>query len=273
MSYSSRTAFVYVKFRLHIFVSHLDRTYIVAYRSIRELQKKCHMTRVAGEPRQDYSFILVRHKMSRACRNGAQYLLRVPEHPTEKHHWCYYAYCGHHVYSPACLGGNTPWFDLEVYYFSSNEDARSVVNTPTGLLKYWVRTLGMVDTHPTAFDSCCLMAIVLIVLDDCCAPHQTRTWPLQPGDKNACVWVGVCQDCWFVCTGGWRLQVCVPIAVILCSGMFALTIDSNCSLSSPSPLQPQLKQHLQSKRLFFIWETLPFFRMGKVNNYKALIGG
>ncbi len=82
--------------------------------------------------------------------------------------------------------GTSPRSDLKVY-ISKHEDARSVVNTPTGLLKYWVRTLRMVDTHPTAFDSCCLMAIVFIVQADCCAPHQTRTCPLQPGDKNACV--------------------------------------------------------------------------------------
>jgi len=81
MLYSSHTSFVYVKFRLRIFVTHLDTTYFAAYRSIRELQKKCHMTRVAGEPRQDYSFILVRNKMSCACKNGAQCLFCAPEHP------------------------------------------------------------------------------------------------------------------------------------------------------------------------------------------------
>lgn len=76
---------------------------------------------------------------------------------------------------------------------------------------------------------------------------QTRTCPVQPGDEN----VG----------GGLAPCVCARMAVILRSGMFALTIPSNCSHSglSPLPLLPQIKQHLWGERLFFIRLTLPFF--------------
>lgn len=85
-----------------------------------------------------------------------------------------------------------------------NEDAFSVVNTPTGLLKYWVRTLGMVDTHPTAFDICCLMAIVFIVQDDC-AVLLTRPGPA-------------------LCSQGPRMSVCKYVCGWMCAKTVGLCV-------------------------------------------------
>ncbi len=172
--------------------------------------------RSSVEPTQDYLFVLVRHKIPCARRNGAQYLvwaLESPEYAADKHGVTMDTVDTMFIHL-LVREGTSPRSDLKVY-ISKHEDARSVVNTPTGLLKYWVRTLRMVITHPTAFDSCCLMAIVFIVQADCCA--LTRPGPA-------------------LCSQGTRMHVCKYVCGWVCDKTVGLCVywGGNCEFVYPS---------------------------------------
>lgn len=74
---------------------------------------------------------------------------------------------------------------------------------PMSLLKYWPTVLGLDGTHPAAFDSCCLIGIVLIVHADSLAPARPGSALCNQGPR-----MGLCKrKCGSVCTE--VLCVCV----------------------------------------------------------------